>query len=186
MRGLALLMQVIAVAVYPAEIPVVVGTVDTVVVTAAAMLEDGTRTCDPSSGFTWSAESTIPGVTVTLLNGTGPGVPEDDPDCLAAKALLPEPIDTIARAIRFTWALQPEVTDYQIIVIAVGQATASLDTTLAGPPLMFTTGTPGVAYEVNGRAFYRGAPGPVGPATAFTYPGPVVVLPVSVAADTIP
>lgn len=168
----------VKVAVWPPELEIQIG--QTVEVFAAALLDDGTVTCNPPFPFVWSSSDT----TIATVRSWGAPIPENDPGCLEAKHALQ---DTIARIIRFKWPRQQGMEDYNIVVTDASTFMAGLDTILADTFLVWTAGAPDSAYWVKGAARYRGSQASFGDSVRFVFPTPVVILPLGpIVVDTIP
>jgi len=168
----------VRVAVWPPELEIQIG--QQFEVFAAALLDDGLVTCNPPFPFVWSSSDT----SIATVTPTGRTVGENEPGCLAAKHMLQ---DTIARIIRFKWPRQQGMEEYNIVVTSASTFLAGLDTILADTFLVWTAGAPDSAYWVKGAARYRGNQASFGDSVQFTFPTPVVILPLGpIVVDTIP
>lgn len=163
--------------VWPTSLNLRIG--ETAEVFAAALLDDGTVTCNPPTPFVWT--SSDPSIaTVTL----GRVVGENEPGCLAAKALIQ---DTVPRVVQFSWPSLAGMEDYNIVVTSAATFMAGLDTILPDTFLVWSAGAPDSLYWVKGAARYRGVQLSFGDSVQFSFPTPVVAIPLGpIVVDTVP
>ncbi len=91
------------------------------------------------------------------------------------------------RVIQFSWPRQQGMEDYNIVVTSVSTFMAGLDTILSDTSLVWNAGAADSLYWVKGAARYRGVQASFGDSVQFSFPTPVVVLPLGpIVVDTIP
>ncbi len=164
--------------VWPTSLNLSIG--GTAEVFAAALLDDGTVTCNPPVPFVWTSSDTS--IATVRANRV---VAEDDPGCLAAKALLQ---DTVPRVVMFSWPRLSGMDEYNIVVTNASTFMSGLDTiVVADTSLMWGAGAPDSLYWVKGAARYRGIQLSFGDSVQFSFPTPVVAIPLGpIVVDTVP
>jgi len=168
----------VRVEVWPTSLNLRIG--ETAEVFAAALLDDGLVTCNPPTPFVWSSSDT----TIATVRSFGVPVAEDDPGCLAAKALIQ---DTVPRVVQFSWPSLAGMEDYNIVVTSAATFMAGLDTILPDTFLVWSAGAPDSLYWVKGAARYRGVQLSFGDSVQFSFPTPVVAIPLGpIVVDTLP
>ena len=118
------------------------------------------------------------------MRSFGVPVAEDDPGCIAARALIQ---DTVPRVVQFSWPSLAGMEDYNIVVTSAASFMAGLDTILPDTFLVWSAGAPDSLYWVKGAARYRGVQLSFGDSVQFSFPTPVVAIPLGpTVVDTLP